>query len=164
MKTERIEMPKPQGHNCFACGTENPIGLDLKFYRLGETICTDITLGKNYVGWQNIAHGGIITTVLDEVMSWTILYLKKVFIVTRKMEVKFIKPVLVEVPLTVRGRLDGKQRPPLVGATAEMLDQENKVLARSSGQFVEISSEEFSAVPEKEKKEILTLFTQIPEP
>lgn len=162
MPEERIELPKPQGHNCFACGTENPIGLDLHFYRVGETIGTDVILGRNYVGWQNMAHGGIITTVLDEVMSWTVIYLEKTFTVTRKMDIKFIKPVSVGIPLTARGRLKGEQRPPFVAVTAELFDEEGQVLARATGQYVRLSREEFSMVPEKEKNDMLNLFERIP--
>ena len=63
-------IPKLEGYNCFACGTANPIGLNLHFYLRGGYLCSDITLGKNYEGWENMAHGGIVSTLLDEVMSW----------------------------------------------------------------------------------------------
>jgi len=65
---ERIEIPKPSGYNCFACGTANPIGLHLNFFRSGDYVCSEITLDRYHGGWENIAHGGIISTILDEVM------------------------------------------------------------------------------------------------
>ena len=77
---ERVEIQKLQGHHCFACGTANPIGLNLNFYRLDNAVCSDITLGKNHEGWENMVHGGIISTLLDEVMSWSIIYFKRVFL------------------------------------------------------------------------------------
>jgi acyl-coenzyme A thioesterase PaaI-like protein len=69
---KRVTIKKLQGHNCFACGTANPIGLNLQFYRFGDAVYSDITLGKNHEGWENVAHGGIVSTLLDEVMSWSI--------------------------------------------------------------------------------------------
>ena len=30
---EKIPIEKLEGHTCFACGTGNPIGLHLQFYR-----------------------------------------------------------------------------------------------------------------------------------
>ena len=90
MSDERFDIEKPQGHGCFACGTANPIGLNLQFYRLGDSVCSDITLTKHHEGWENIAHGGIISTMIDETMSWAILYFKRVFMVTRKMNIKYI--------------------------------------------------------------------------
>ena len=92
---EKSVIEKIEGHYCFACGTENPIGLNLQFYRSGDSICSDLTLMKYYEGWENIAHGGILSTLLDEVMSWTVIYFKRTFAVTRKMEIKYVRPVLI---------------------------------------------------------------------
>jgi uncharacterized protein (TIGR00369 family) len=159
----RAEIPKLQGHTCFACGTENPIGLNLRFYRLGEAVCTDITLGKNYEGWENMAHGGILSTLLDEVMSWTILYFKRILFVTRKMEVKYIKPVLIGVPLQVRGELIKGGREDLITVKAEIRD-ENKVLCKARGEFVELSMEKLSAVPDGLKRDMGELFSRFGSP
>ena len=103
--SEIIKIKKPEGYNCFACGTANPIGLNLEFYTDNEKVFSEITLGKYHVGWADITHGGIISTLLDEVMSWTILYFKRIFFVTRKMEIKYIKPVQTGVPLVVSGSI-----------------------------------------------------------
>jgi acyl-coenzyme A thioesterase PaaI-like protein len=161
---DRIDLPKLQGHYCFACGTANPIGLDLHFYRLGESICTDITLGKYHEGWQNVTHGGIISTLLDEVMSWTIMYFKKVFSVTRKIEIKYVKPVLIGTPLTVAGRLMDDTKPPKIQTRAEIRDDKGGLLVRSSGEFVVIPEEKLSSVPDGQKEEMLSLFKRFPEP
>ena len=163
MKEERVEIPKPQGHNCFACGTANPIGLNLQFYRLGDTVCSDITLGKHYEGWQNVSHGGIISTLLDEVMSWTIMYFKKGFFLTRKMEVKYIRPILIGTPLTIRGKLlDGSEHPK-INVRAEILDDHGHLLARGIGEFVVLPKNKMSSVPEGMKEEILQLYENFPE-
>jgi len=163
MNDERIELPKLQGHFCFACGTANPIGLNLHFYRLNESICTDITLAKYHEGWQNMAHGGIISTLLDETMSWTIIYFKRIFFVTRRMEIKYIRPVLVGAPLTVRGRLTKEMREPYVGAVAEVLDGAGQVLARAKGEFVELPKDKLELVPEGLKGDMIALFNKFTE-
>jgi uncharacterized protein (TIGR00369 family) len=161
VEEERIEIPKPDGHDCFACGTANPIGLNLHFYRRDGAICTDITLGRYYVGWQNMAHGGIISTILDEVMSWTLIYHRRSFFVTRKMGLKFIKPVMVGVPLTAKGRLreEGDER--TVQIIAELFDDEGKILARSTGEFVLLSREKMALVPEDAKNEMAEIFARL---
>lgn len=157
-KRDRTDLPKLQGHGCFACGTNNPIGLNLYFYRSGDTICTDIILGQHHEGWENVVHGGIISTLLDEVMSWTIMYFKRVFFVTRKMEVKYVKPVLVGTPLTVSGRLLDDSDPPKIKTRAEIRDDKGGLLVKSSGEFVELPKERLSSVPEKMKEDMLSLF------
>ena len=164
MEKERVELPKIKGQYCFACGTANPIGLNLQFYYLEDAVCSEITLDKVYEGWQNVAHGGIVSTVLDEIMSWTIMYFKKVLLVTRKMDIKYVKPVLIGTPLTVKGWLMDDSEPPKVRAKAEIRDDEGGLLVRSSGEFVMIPKEKFSSVPEGMKEEILSLFERFPNP
>ena len=162
VEKDRIELPKLQGHLCFACGTANPKGLDLHFYRSGDTICTDITLDKYYMGWENMAHGGIISTLLDEVMSWTIIYFKKVFFVTRRMEIKYIQPVPIDIPLTAKGRLMEDMRKPFIGVKAEVCNNEGLILAKSTGRFAEIPEEELSQVPKDMKNQMSLLFNRFP--
>lgn len=161
MKGERIPIPKLIGHGCFACGTANPIGLKLQFYREGEAVCTDIALEEHYEGWHNMVHGGIISTVLDEVMSWTIIVFKRVFFVTRKMEVKYLKPVQIGTPLTVKGRLVGDSRPPLISVRGEVFGPNGTLLARSRGEFVVVPEEELPAVSRDLKEDMCRLFDQL---
>ena len=156
---KRVTIKKLQGHNCFACGTANPIGLNLQFYRFGDAVYSDITLGKNHEGWENVAHGGIVSTLLDEVMSWTIMYFKKIFLVTRKMEVKYIRPVLIGTPLVIRGEVMDDSNPPRIKARADIRDNEGNLLVRSLGEFVELPMEKLSSVPEGLKEEMLSLFS-----
>jgi acyl-coenzyme A thioesterase PaaI-like protein len=160
VEEKRIDIPRLQGHYCFACGTANPIGLKLKFYNLNDRVCTDITLGKNHEGWQNMAHGGIISTLLDEVMAWTIMYFKRIFFVTRKMEVKYVRPVLIGVPLTVKGRMMKDREPPYVGAVADILDENHRILARAIGEFVEIPIDKLDLVPDGLKQDMIELFSK----
>jgi len=57
-------------HNCFACGGQNAIGMRLEI-ELGEgTARTEWRAGADYVGWEDKIHGGILATLLDEVMAW----------------------------------------------------------------------------------------------
>ena len=162
-KNNIIEIKKPEGHFCFACGTANPIGLNLEFYLNGDSVCADMTLGEYHVGWSNIAHGGIISTLLDEVMSWTILYFKRFFFVTRKMEVKYIRPVLVGIPLTVSGQIveresDSKD----IQAKAEIRDDKGKLLARGTGVYVAVKDEKLSFVSDEARRDIYSLIGDMP--
>jgi len=157
-KEKRVDIKKPEGHHCFACGTDNPIGLNLKFYSLGDTVCSEVILGKNHEGWQDLAHGGIISTLLDEVMSWAIMYSKKTFVVTRKMDIKYVRNVLIGTPLTVTGRLVDDTKPPKVKAKSEIRDDEGRLLVRSSGEFVVLPEERLSTVPKSFKDEMFSLF------
>ena len=157
-EAERVELEKLEGHYCFACGTANPIGLNLEFYVDGGAVCTDIIPGKYHEGWENMTHGGIISTLLDEVMAWTIMYSKRAFFVTRKMEIKYIRPVLIGTSLTVKGLITDTSEPPKIRAKAEIRDDNGSLYVRSKGEFVLLSEKDLSSVPEGMKREMLALF------
>ena len=160
---QKIKIKKPEGYNCFACGTANPIGLNLEFYAMGDKVCSEITLGKYHVGWADITHGGIISTLLDEVMSWTILYFKRIFFVTRKMELKYIKPIQTGVPLVVSGNMvscGGEKR--IITVRGELRDNQNTLLAKSRGEFVKINREDISPDFKGSETEIFSLIDGLP--
>lgn len=162
-REERVDIVKLQGYNCFACGTANPIGLNLQFYRLGNAICSDIMLGKNHEGWENMAHGGIISTLIDEVMSWAMVYFRRTFFVTRKMDMKYVRPVLIGTPLTVKGMLDGDSKGPKIKARGEIRDDEGRLLVKSAGEFAVIPHDRLSSVPGGLKKDMRLLFQRLGE-
>ncbi|MBW1787432.1 MAG: PaaI family thioesterase [Deltaproteobacteria bacterium] len=155
---EKTYLPKLEGHGCFACGTANPIGLNLQFYLNGDTVCTDVSLDARYAGWDRVAHGGIISTLLDEAMSWAIMHRKKVFLVTRSMKIKYVRPVLVGMPLIVSGMLVDDSNPPKIQAKAEIRDRDRHLYVRGTAEFVEQSEKDFTLIPEGVRKEMLALF------
>lgn len=86
-------------HWCFGCGAHNPIGLKLRFYADEETsrVWAPWTPLREHQGFEGIAHGGLITTVLDEVMGW-VIYAREIWAVTGTINVRFRKPVEIGVP------------------------------------------------------------------
>jgi acyl-coenzyme A thioesterase PaaI-like protein len=78
---------------CFCCGPENPIGLRLEFTELpGGRMRTSWTPRKEHQGFKDIVHGGLVATVLDEVMV-RFLYLRDIHAVTASMETRLIRPL-----------------------------------------------------------------------
>jgi acyl-coenzyme A thioesterase PaaI-like protein len=157
----RETIPKLEGYNCFACGTANPIGLNLQFYLTGEYMCSDVVLGKNYEGWQNMAHGGIVSTLLDEVMSWAVIYFKRIFFVTRSMDIKYLKPVPLETPLTVKAHIFGEKRGRIHQVRGLIQDRGRHTLARGEATFARLSDRELYLVPERLKKDMKELFERL---
>ena len=86
-------------HWCFGCGQQNPIGLRLPFCEEDGTgrVWAPWTPLREHQGFEGIAHGGLITTVLDEVMGW-VIYLRELWAVTGTINVRFRKPVEIGVP------------------------------------------------------------------
>ena len=72
-RTKLRALPNRPDHNCFGCSATNPSGLQMKFYTDEVLVFSWLTLPAHLSGWSNLVHGGVISTILDEIMSWTAL-------------------------------------------------------------------------------------------
>lgn len=122
--------------NCFACGPDNPIGLHLHFVpdASGDAVCENARLAARYQGWRGIAHGGIVMALLDEAMAHAAGYAGHRG-VTASVNVRFRRPVPLQTPLVVRGRVVWQRRN-VFGVEAEIFDAAGTALVRGEGTFV----------------------------
>ena len=90
---------------CFVCGPDNPIGLGIQF-RIEDEVCRgQFTPDANHSGFDGITHGGILFSVLDDVMAnW--LFLRGIRAYTAKSQVRFHRPL----PIGARARLEARCR------------------------------------------------------
>jgi len=127
---------------CFGCGGANARGMQLTFEQddKAQRIRGTFRLGAEYQGGPGFIHGGIIATVLDEVMG-KVNRFRGVRAVTAELNVEYLKPVLVDADLVVEGYEVEKSGRNLHLA-GEIRDQSGKVLARGRGRFVMIGPAE----------------------
>jgi acyl-coenzyme A thioesterase PaaI-like protein len=127
-------------HHCFACGTTNVHGLGLVLHVEPESSWAEVTLRRDFQGWDGIAHGGIIATLLDEAMAWSLAGGDD-WGVTARMAVQFRRPVPIGVPLRVEGRIATRRRR-LIETTAQLLAvADGAVLATATGTYVSADEE-----------------------
>jgi acyl-coenzyme A thioesterase PaaI-like protein len=108
---------------CFACGVRNPIGLKLTFETLpGERLRTVWTPRPEHTGFQEIVHGGLVATVLDEVMI-RLLYALGIRAVTAELTTRFVKPLRSGRSYRFEARI-AENRGRVVRAVAEGFDAE----------------------------------------
>ena len=75
--------------NCFACGSNNGMGLGLKFYRHEDgAVFGNFFADPKYEGYSGIIHGGIIATLLDSAMTHCLL-MKGVPALTGRLSIKY---------------------------------------------------------------------------
>jgi putative nucleotidyltransferase with HDIG domain len=146
-------MDRQESH-CFGCGPANPIGLKLAFCMEGDSLLARFTPGENHEGYPGVMHGGLISTLLDEVMA-NLLFLRGTPIVTAKLEVKFRAPVPIGHPVTAIARPAGATARPSAAATvghsratggavaprvfevvSELRDESGRLLAEGRGVFI----------------------------
>ena len=94
-----------EGQTCFGCGAGNPLGLHMTFQTDGERLYSLLSVPAAMAGWDRTVHGGIIATMLDEIMGWSVIALLGKIGVTKTMTVTFHKPIQVEIPLVVVGAI-----------------------------------------------------------
>ncbi|MEZ4499007.1 MAG: PaaI family thioesterase [Thermomicrobiales bacterium] len=130
-----------EDHNCFGCGRLNPHGLQLTFYANPDrSVWAEWTPEPKVEGWQGIAHGGLITTVLDEVMGWA-LSSQRIWAVTARLDVSFRRPVEIGVPTRAIAWVveDLGRR---VNVAARIIRcNDNVTLAEATGVFIRVSPE-----------------------
>jgi uncharacterized protein (TIGR00369 family) len=97
-----------QNNWCFVCGEANPIGLHLTFREENEVYMSTFTPGPEHQSYNGVLHGGIISTLLDEIMG-RYIYAKGQTAVTAKLEVRFRAPTPIGQPLTICGRIVGQK-------------------------------------------------------
>ena len=90
------------GSNCFVCGKTNPIGLQLSFRLDGEVCRSEFTPAAIHCGFDDITHGGIIFSALDDVMAnW--IYLKGLRAYTAKCEIRYKDSLPTGVAVSLEG-------------------------------------------------------------
>jgi acyl-coenzyme A thioesterase PaaI-like protein len=97
---------------CFACGSRNPMGLNLHFFAEGEQLCTRVKPLPHWQGFEGILHGGIQAAILDDLMSNHLFRLEGVWVATAGLELRYRKPVPLNEPLLFRSsvtRRNGRQ-------------------------------------------------------
>ena len=121
---------------CFGCGEHNPIGLHLAFWWEGDTYYTRFTPLRVHQGWQGRTHGGMLSLVLDEMLSRSALERHGLDWVTAEMTVRLRKPAPVGKPLLVQARVD-RVRSQIILTSAEVLDDETgAILATGSAKLM----------------------------
>jgi len=96
---------------CFVCGPQNPIGLRAQFVidRDSRSSRCEISLAREFQGWENVVHGGMLSSLLDEAAIYACRCCGERF-VTAELKVTFRKPVTVEVPIVVSARVVAEKR------------------------------------------------------
>lgn len=127
--------PLPTYLRCVICGRENHRGLNLRFVADGPVIRSEVTFPEDLCGFKGVAHGGIITAVLDEAMGWAAAYNARRICVAAELTVRFVKPVLASNPVHVEARME-RDRRRVIEASADMRDPDGEVLVRAFGKFM----------------------------
>jgi len=98
---------QPNSRMCFLCGLQNPVGLKLDFYEDSEAeqVHVEFSVPDEYQGYPGVAHGGIISAVLDETAGRAVMLndSHENLMVTLRLTIRYHRPTPTETPLTAVG-------------------------------------------------------------
>jgi uncharacterized protein (TIGR00369 family) len=132
----------PHTHSCFVCGESNPLGLRLRFETDGRIVQTRFTPRAEYVGFKGVVHGGIISTLLDEIMVWACAVQTKRFAYCAELTVRFVTPLRPGEEIVARGELIANRRDKIFEAKAELRNAVGEIVAKSAGKYLPVKAKD----------------------
>ncbi|HTW22890.1 MAG TPA: PaaI family thioesterase [Candidatus Baltobacteraceae bacterium] len=132
-----------EANHCFGCGGANARGMQLTFEQddAARRIKGLFRLSAAYQGATGFVHGGIIATLLDEVMA-KVSRFNGEHAVTAELTVEYKRPVPVDEDIVVEGwetKVSERHR----FRESEIRDASGVVLARGRARFTVIDPEKF---------------------
>jgi acyl-coenzyme A thioesterase PaaI-like protein len=108
-------------NRCFACSPDHPTGFHLRFHVEGDEVVTRFTPRQEHEGAPGVMHGGLVTTIGDEVGCWALIALRGKFGFTGTMSSRFPRPVRVGREIEGRAKIT-KESTRIVHVHVRMLE------------------------------------------
>lgn len=124
--------------HCFVCGKENTAGLHVEFQQdpHSREAKAEVVFPKHLQGWQDTVHGGLLATILDEIMIKAAAA-AGIRCVTAEITVKYRKPAATGMTCTASGKMLG-ERGRVILAESRLCDGNGQILAQATGKLFKI--------------------------
>jgi acyl-coenzyme A thioesterase PaaI-like protein len=121
---------------------KNEVGLGLSFYETGpNAVQVQVTVPEQYQGYPGVVHGGIVATMLDEVVGRALMVGgETVFWQTGKLTVRYRKNVPIGEPLTITGEVT-RRRGRIAESRAELHLQDGTLAAEAEALLAKLPVE-----------------------
>ena len=120
---------------CFCCGADNERGLRLSItYPEKGTAETTLDIPGWFTGWRNMTHGGLLATLLDEIMAHACVAVARQA-VTAEITVRFQKPVEAGARIRALGKVE-ESRGRILRTRGWLYDGDGALVAEGSARFV----------------------------
>ncbi len=131
----------PHYPTCFGCGPDSETGLHVVARQVGDEIRATYTFDARHSGAPGIAHGGTVAALVDDVCGF-LLFVVQAPAVTRKLEVEYLKPVLVGVPYELCAKVDSFEGRKLF-VSCEGRNPDGELTFRGGGLFLTVDVSHF---------------------
>ncbi|MFI9330905.1 PaaI family thioesterase [Kitasatospora sp. NPDC052868] len=131
--------------HCFGCGPQHPGGLRIEAVAgEGLDVTAEFTVAPDHQGGPGLAHGGLLTTAMDETLG-TLNWLLHAPAVTGRLETDFLCPVPVGSVLHLSARITGVHGRKIYSAgEARIGGPDGPVAVRAQALFIQVKLEHFT--------------------
>jgi acyl-coenzyme A thioesterase PaaI-like protein len=124
----------PWSRSCFVCGEANPQGLQAEIYLVGDLVEMAFVPRREFVGWNEVVHGGLLGTVMDELMTWAAIVRGRRAYFAVELGIRYKAPLPPLHPCIARARVSGAKRK-ILETEAWIEDAEGTTFARATGRY-----------------------------
>lgn len=129
------ELARSDANNCFVCGPNNPIGLQLVFRMDGDVCRAEFTPDQRHVGFDGMTHGGLLYSALDDVMAnW--LFLQGARGYTARCEVRYREALDIGAEVQLEGRLERRKARLAIMSARAVRSTDGKTVAEAQASFM----------------------------
>lgn len=121
---------------CLCCGGKNPHGFKMNFRYEGEALVSETVIPKEFQGFADVVHGGILGTLLDEVMV-NLYWRKGIHCVTVEYTVRLKAPCPTGRRVVLKAFPQGQKRH-LHYASGEARLENGSLVAEATAKCMEI--------------------------
>lgn len=153
-------LPDLRTWSCFACGQDHPKGLRLRFTAPAQDrIRSEFVVDPDHTGLGTVVHGGIVATIFDEAMVWTLYRWRYEPHVTATMTQRFRGVIEAGPQLVVEAWIAadrGRRR--MIEAEIHPAGEPERTLATASGVYVPVPTGGLDALTEEQRNELDGVF------
>ena len=129
----------PEIYQCFGCSPYNEFGLHLEFWEDGDEVVSYWNPRPVLQSYPKVVHGGIQSTLLDEIAGWLVYVKCGTVGLTAEMKVRFKQPLMInEGEIIIRARLL-EQNKRMAVIESRLITASGKVCAEAELRFFLLS-------------------------
>jgi uncharacterized protein (TIGR00369 family) len=130
--------PLPWTKSCLVCGEHNARGFHLRSRLESGIVIAEYVTKPHDVGYKHLVHGGIIMTLLDELMTWAAILETGKVCVAAEMTSRLREPVAVGHRLRIEARVSKNARRIILTEGCALDAETGTVLNEATGKYIPV--------------------------
>ena len=122
------------------------MGLKLRFETDGQIVQTRFRPREEHVGFRRTVHGGLVATVLDEIMVWVCAVQTRRFAFCAELNVRFLQSVRPDEEVIATGELAANRKNRVFEAKATLRSVAGQTLAEATGKYLPVKANDLSEI------------------